>query len=125
MPRPLLSLAFLAACSSAPKATPTTPASAAAAPPAHATVGGVSSASAGIAAAFTCDDATTVYALFRNDSAGKAEVALAIGDARVHLPQLTSASGARYGDAKTTFWNRGNEVEFTRSGKKTTCHAPK
>jgi membrane-bound inhibitor of C-type lysozyme len=79
----------------------------------------------GVAAAFTCDDSVSVLALFRNDSTGKAEVALVVGEERYHLPQLVSADGARYGDATTTFSTKGDAAEFTRAGKKIGCRVMK
>ena len=123
MPRrfvPLAIVSIVAACNPAQKAdtaptTDTTPA----APVATAPTG------ASVAAAFRCTDSTQVFALFRADSAGKPEVALAIGDERLHLPQLVAASGARYGDSATTFWNKGDEAELTRAGKSVTCKVEK
>ena len=78
-----------------------------------------------IAAAFLCADSTQVFALFRSVPGQPAEVALAIDDDRLHLPQLRSASGARYGDSTTTFWNKGDSATFTRRGTTTTCHVVK
>ena len=66
-----------------------------------------------------------VFALFRSVPGQPAEVALAIDDDRLHLPQLRSASGARYGDSTTTFWNKGDSATFTRRGTTTTCHVVK
>ena len=118
----LLSLALLAACAPAPKAdqAATVDSSAPVVEAAPAAPGGAS-----VAAAFRCADSNRIFALFRNDSAGKAEVALAIGDERLHLPQVTSASGARYADSSITFWNKGDGAEFSRGGKQTTCQVEK
>lgn len=122
MIRRLFPIAFLAACAPAPKAdqaaTPDSAQPAAAAPTTAAT-------GASVAAAFRCADSTQIFALFRTDSAGKAEVALAIGDERLHLPQVTSASGARYADSSATFWNKGDGAEFSRGGKQTSCQVEK
>lgn len=123
MIRRLLPFVLLAACSSTPKAAEAPPEAAATTSP-HATQP-AAPASAGMAAAFACDDSVSVLALFRTDSAGKPEVALAVNDDRYHLPQLVSADGARYGDASTTFWNKGDAAEFTRAGKKINCRVVK
>ncbi|MES2305116.1 MAG: MliC family protein [Gemmatimonadota bacterium] len=82
-------------------------------------------ASPSVAAAFRCSDSSQVFALFRSDAAGKSEVALAVGDERLHLPQLVAASGARYGDSTTTFWNKGDSATFSRGGKALACHVEK
>lgn len=117
-------LVVLAACSKGANSdTQAPPAIPEPAPPVSAPVPGPAG---GTAAAFTCDDSTVVYAIFRTDSAGASEVALAIGDDRLHLPQQVSASGARYADSTTTFWNKGDEATFERKGRKTTtCHVAK
>jgi len=133
MIRRLLPMLLLAACSAAPKAaeTPSDSATAAAATTTttalspHATQQAAPAAGMGVAAAFTCDDSVSVLALFRNDSTGKAEVALVVNNDRYHLPQLVSADGARYGDASTTFWTKGDAAEFTRAGKKIGCRVMK
>jgi membrane-bound inhibitor of C-type lysozyme len=130
MIRRLLPLLLLAACSPTPKAAETPAdsiaAAAATAPTAptqspHTTQQAAPAAGVGVAAAFTCDDSVSVLALFRNDSTGKAEVALVVNEDRYHLPQLVSADGAKYGDAKATFWTKGDAAEFTRAGKKIGC----
>jgi len=131
MIRRLLPFLLLAACSPTPKAAETpsdTTAAAAATATAqspHATQQAAPAAGMGVAAAFTCDDSVSVLALFRNDSTGKAEVALVVNNDRYHLPQLVSADGARYGDASTTFWTKGDAAEFTRAGKKIGCRVMK
>lgn len=130
MIRRLLPFLLLAACSPTPKAaeTPSDTTAAAATATAqspHATQQAAPAAGMGVAAAFTCDDSVSVLALFRNDSTGKAEVALVVGEERYHLPQLVSADGARYGDATTTFSTKGDAAEFTRAGKKIGCRVMK
>ncbi|MES2125570.1 MAG: MliC family protein [Gemmatimonadota bacterium] len=117
MSRRLLPILALLACSPAPKAADTPPAA-----PAPPTANGPASP---VAAAFLCADSSQVFALFRADSAGHSEVALAVNDDRLHLPQEISASGARYGDSTTTFWNKGDSATFTWRGKTTTCHVVK
>ena len=70
------------------------------------------------AAVFNCTDKakTEIFALFATDSSGTGVVSLAIGDERIRLRQVTSASGARYADSTATFWNKGNEVTLERGG---------
>ena len=125
MTRRLVAIAVtitLAACAPAPKAA--RPAAPDSTPPAGAAIA-TAPTGASVAAAFRCADSTQIFALFRTDSTGRAEVALAIGDDRLHLPQLVSASGARYGDSSTTFWNKGDEADFTRGGKQVSCRVEK
>lgn len=117
MTRHIIAVGLLAACSPAPKAAD--------APPAAPTPPTANGSASPVAAAFLCADSTQVFALFRSDSAGKSEVALAINEDRLHLPQLVSASGARYGDSSTTFWNKGDSATFTWRGNTTSCHVVK
>lgn len=118
MTRPTIALALLAGCTPTPKAETATVTDSVT-PPA------LLSAVPNVAAAYRCNDSTQIFALFRADSTGKAEVALAMGDERLYLPQLVSASGARYGDSVTTFWNKGDTVTFTRGDKQLTCRVEK
>jgi len=37
------------------------------------------------------------------------------------LPHVVSASGARYSDGSSTFWNKGREATFEQDGRKQTC----
>ncbi len=75
------------------------------------------------AAVFNCTDKekTEIFALFATDSSGTGVVSLAIGDERIRLRQVTSASGARYADSTAVFWNKGNEVTLERGGTTLTC----
>ncbi|MEI2719865.1 MAG: MliC family protein [Gemmatimonadales bacterium] len=75
------------------------------------------------AAVFNCTDTakTEIFALFATDSSGTGVVSLAIGDERIRLRQVTSASGARYADSTAVFWNKGNEVTLERGGTTLTC----
>ncbi|MEP6589988.1 MAG: MliC family protein [Gemmatimonadota bacterium] len=117
---PVFALLALLACSPAPKqAAAPTEAPAAVVAPATANDSHV------VAAAFLCADSTQIFALFRTGPGQASEVALAIDDDRLHLPQLVSASGARYADSSTTFWNKGDSATFTRGGTTTTCHVVK
>ncbi len=79
---------------------------------------------AGVMATFTCPDSTIIYAIFRQDSVAGSEVSLAIGDERLRLPQTISASGARYADSTTVFWNKGSEVTFEWRGVTRQCVTP-
>lgn len=44
-------------------------------------------------------------------------VTVTLPDGTVALPQVESASGARYGDGTTTFWNKGNEALVEVNGE--------
>ncbi|HEY4320327.1 MAG TPA: MliC family protein [Gemmatimonadales bacterium] len=72
-------------------------------------------------AVFTCNDSLQIFALFTTDSAGHSSVALAVNDDRLHLPQLRSADGARYGDSTAIFWNKGDSATFDWRGTKRRC----
>jgi putative lipoprotein len=60
-----------------------------------------------IRATFVCPDGTQIEAAFDN-AAGTVTISLA--DDTLTLPQVESASGARYSDGTTTFWNKGDEA---------------
>jgi membrane-bound inhibitor of C-type lysozyme len=113
MRRAPFALLLLAACAPKPAAESANPDSVT--PPTMAPPPGAA------AAVFSCDDKSEIFALFATDSSGTGVVSLAIGDERVRLRQVASASGARYADSTTTFWNKGNEVTFERGGKTVTC----
>ena len=72
-------------------------------------------ASAPIAARFECDD-ITVDVVFDG-----AQATLTMPNRTVTLPQAVSASGARYTDGKTIFWNKGNEATFELDGRTREC----
>jgi membrane-bound inhibitor of C-type lysozyme len=74
-----------------------------------------------IPATFACNDSLQLFAIFNVDSAGHSSVALAINDDRLHLPQLLSASGARYGDSSAVFWNKGDSATFAWRGVEWKC----
>lgn len=116
-PAPLLLLLPLLACGRTPDAPP--PAEPSGVPSAEPTA--PSGEGTSVMATFTCPDSTTIYAIFRTDSAGGSDVSLAIGDDRLRLPQTISASGARYADSTTVFWNKGNEVTFEWRGVTRQC----
>jgi putative lipoprotein len=59
---------------------------------------------------FKCDD----FAFIVKFSNAKVDIALA--GRNVILPQVISASGARYSDGSTTFWNKGDGAIFELNG---------
>ena len=64
---------------------------------------------------FRCPQGETIEATFRD---GTVAVTLPDGTNAV-LPQVISASGARYSDGTTTLWNKGNTV-FIMNGEEIT-----
>jgi membrane-bound inhibitor of C-type lysozyme len=64
---------------------------------------------------FHCPHGETIKATFRNET-----VAVILPDGtKAILPQVISASGARYSDGSTTLWNKGNTV-FIMKGEEIT-----
>ena len=59
---------------------------------------------------FKCDDFSFLAKFF----ADKVEIALA--GRTLSLPQVLSASGARYSDGRSTFWNKGDSALFHMNG---------
>lgn len=110
---------LLAACGTAPKPAPGKADFTAASPLPTAERGRE------IPATFTCSDSLMIYAIFGSDSGGQGRVALAINDERLHLPQLVSASGARYGDSTAIFWNKGDSATLEWQGKTRRCGVAK
>jgi membrane-bound inhibitor of C-type lysozyme len=70
--------------------------------------------SATIDATFVCPDGTSIPVVFDN-TADTATVTLP--DGTVTLPRAESASGARYSDGTTTFWNKGDEAFVEVNGE--------
>jgi membrane-bound inhibitor of C-type lysozyme len=68
-----------------------------------------------ISARFTCDD-LVVSAAFEPSRA-----VLSLPGRTITLPQAISASGARYSDGTTTFWNKGREATFELDGRSRHC----
>jgi membrane-bound inhibitor of C-type lysozyme len=66
-------------------------------------------------ARFTCED-LTVAAAFEPSRA-----VLSMPGRTLTLPQAVSASGARYSDGTTTFWNKGREATFELDGRSRHC----
>lgn len=117
-----IAMMLLAACSpkkaadGAPTEASGTPAMANTAPPAAPSLPPGSAA-----AAYICPDKSEIFAMYVNDSTGKPIVALAIGSIRMRLPQVQSASGAKYADATASLWNKGNQVTFEHQGITKVC----
>ncbi len=54
---------------------------------------------------YACADGVTIEAVFDNDAQ---TVTVTLPDGTLELPQVVSASGARYSDGTTTFWTKGD-----------------
>lgn len=67
-----------------------------------------------IEATFVCPDGTELPTVFDNDAR---TVTVTLPDGTVTLPQTVSASGARYSDDTTTFWNKGDEAMVEVNGE--------
>ncbi len=67
-----------------------------------------------IQATFVCPDGTELPAAFDNNNH---TVTVQLPDGEVTLPQAESASGARYSDDTTTFWNKGDEAMVEINGE--------
>lgn len=64
-----------------------------------------------ITVSFFCANGTVLRATFDPD---KDRMWLRVDDRDYDLPRLISASGARYGDERTIFWNKGREAMLER-----------
>ena len=60
---------------------------------------------------FFCPSGTVLRATFDTDND---RMWLRVNDRDYDLPRLISASGARYGDERTIFWNKGREAMLER-----------
>jgi membrane-bound inhibitor of C-type lysozyme len=69
---------------------------------------------------FTCDDGSTIEATFDN-APDPATVLLVRGDQTFTLPQVMSASGARYLGDNIEFWNKGRDAAVDWQGQKLSC----
>ena len=67
-----------------------------------------------IEATFVCPDGTSIDAAFDN-AAGT--VTITLPDQVLTLPQVEAASGARYSNDTTTFWNKGDEAMVEVNGE--------
>ena len=74
-----------------------------------------SPAASTINARFTCDELTVSVAF------EPSRVVLSLPGRTITLPQAVSASGARYSDGATTFWNKGREATFEFDGRSRHC----
>jgi uncharacterized protein len=68
---------------------------------------------------FSCDDTSTLTITFINGAKPQARVRQ--GEQFWTLPQVKSASGARFAKGNVSVWNKGKEVTFQQGTKKTTC----
>jgi membrane-bound inhibitor of C-type lysozyme len=60
---------------------------------------------------FLCPNGTVLLATFDADGD---RMRLRVNNRDYDLPRLISASGARYGDERTIFWNKGREAMLER-----------
>jgi membrane-bound inhibitor of C-type lysozyme len=65
-------------------------------------------------ATFLCPGGTLLFATFFPD---EDRMRLTVDGTDYDLPRLISASGARYGNAGVTFWNKGREALFRGSDR--------
>ncbi|RZM82601.1 MliC family protein [Leptolyngbya iicbica] len=65
---------------------------------------------------FTCPTGETITAVFAADSADAVTVTLP-EQAEIILPRVESASGAKYSDGTTTFWEKGGEAMVEVNGE--------
>jgi len=74
-------------------------------------------------AKYTCDDGTQLVVQFHNVPSGPGSATLSFKDTgrKVTIPQVMSADGGRYADAKLEFWIKGKQATFTRGDQVTTC----
>ncbi len=68
-----------------------------------------------VVARFECDDGI-VTTTFYGD-----RVTLELPGRSLTLPHVVAASGARYGDGVSTFWNKGNEAMLDLDGRSQSC----
>jgi membrane-bound inhibitor of C-type lysozyme len=105
----LLAAALLTACASVPPPTPTAP--------------GFTRNTRSILT-YGCRDGTTLIVAYLV-SPDSVQITYADGR-RQTLPNVISASGARYAASGVEFWSKGDEAMFTAAGKaQTTCNVAK
>ncbi|MDA5193270.1 MliC family protein [Govanella unica] len=61
---------------------------------------------------FSCPDGHNLTVRFHDQRAD-----FSLAGQSLSLPQVVSASGARYSDEQTTLWNKGREVFIEQAGK--------
>lgn len=74
-----------------------------------------------INSAFVCEDGRDLDVAFHTREPTR--VVIVAGRRTIDLPQTISASGARYSDGVTTFWNKGDQALFEWANGSTRCHA--
>jgi membrane-bound inhibitor of C-type lysozyme len=72
--------------------------------------------SEGTLATFTCPTGETITAVFASDPADSVTVTLPEQTA-IALPRVEAASGAKYSDGTTTFWEKGGEAMVEVNGE--------
>lgn len=70
---------------------------------------------------FVCDDGRDLEVAFHTRE--PTHVVIVAGRRTINLPQTLSASGARYSDGVTTFWNKGDQALFEWANGSTRCRA--
>src|SRR5215510_647333 len=71
------------------------------------------------ATSYKCTGGIKLKAEFTQGDPGSAKVTK--GSATWDLPQVRSASGAKYSKGKVTLWTKGSEATFQRNGKTYKC----
>ena len=71
---------------------------------------------AGNLATFTCPDGEMIEAVFPAEPNGEVSVSLPDQEALL-LPSVPAASGAKYSDGTTTFWEQGGEAMVEVDGE--------
>lgn len=69
-------------------------------------------------ATFTCPNGEIIEATFPTDPEGKVSVTLP-DQGIITLPRVEAASGAKYSDGTTTFWEKGGEAMVEVNGETT------
>lgn len=70
---------------------------------------------------FLCEDGRELDVTFHTGE--PARVVIVAGRRTIELAQTVSASGARYSDGVTTFWNKGDQALFEWANGSTRCRA--
>lgn len=74
-----------------------------------------------IRSSFVCDDGRDLEVSFYTEEPTR--VVIVAGRRTIDLPQTMSASGARYSDGVTTFWNKGDQALFEWANGSAHCRA--
>jgi len=73
---------------------------------------------------FVCEDKSTLTVEFQSSATAAPSYAKVVqGTSAWMLPQVRSASGARYAADGISIWNKGNDILFERGGTKLNCTA--